>query len=158
MSLPRQNRDALWLALVLSLPCLVLLLLGREPELGPDAREYFSQLRSLYFDRDLQLENEFAHYGLLDDPGKTKPTATGHRGTLYSVGPALFWLPFYAAADLWSLATASGRTGYEPGYLRGVGVGSGRVGCDRLWHGRGWRGSQYSFWSPVWRARARHWR
>ena len=60
MTRPNTRRDALRLALALALPCLSLLLLGREPELGPDAREYFSQLRSLYFDHDLQLENEFA--------------------------------------------------------------------------------------------------
>lgn len=120
----RWSRDALGLGLALLLPALPLVFGARAPELGPDATEYFSQLRSLYFDRDLDLGNELEHYGLLTRYDKVKPTATGHRRTLYSVGPALFWLPFYAAGDLWLQASGAPRDGYAPEYLRAVALGS----------------------------------
>lgn len=118
------SRDALGLGLALLLPALLLLLSERAPELGPDATEYFSQLRSLYFDHDLDLGNEFEHYGLLTRYDKAKPTLTGYRRTLYAVGPALFWLPFYAAGDLWALASGAARDGYGPAYLRALALGS----------------------------------
>jgi hypothetical protein len=117
------RRDALVLGLALFLPAAVQIVSGPLPELGPDATEYFSQLRSLYFDHDVQLENEFAHYGLLERYDKGL-TSTGYRRTLYAVGPALYWLPFYAAADLWSAATGGARDGYGGVYLRAVALGS----------------------------------
>jgi hypothetical protein len=117
------RRDAFVLGLALFLPAAVQVVAGPLPELGPDATEYFCQLRSIYFDHDVQLENEFAHYGLLERYDKGL-TSTGHRRTLYSVGPALYWLPFYAAGDLWSAATGSVRDGYGGVYLRAVGLGS----------------------------------
>lgn len=117
-------RGALALGLLLFLPAAVQILCGPLPELGPDATEYFSQLHSLYFDHDVQLENEFAHYGLLERYDKVKLTATGHRRTLYSVGPALFWLPFYAAADAWVALHGGLRDGYGASYLRAVALGS----------------------------------
>jgi len=116
--------DALALGLLLFLPAAVQILRGPLPELGPDATEYFSQLHSLYFDHDMQLEDEFAHYGLLERYDKVKLTSTGHRRTLYSVGPALFWLPFYAGADGWVALHRAPRDGYGPAYLRAVALGS----------------------------------
>ncbi len=71
-----------------------------RPRLDADAVEYFSHVRSLYFDRDLDFANEFAHFGILTRGDKVRPTVTGHRRTIFSVGPALLWMPFYAAGDL----------------------------------------------------------
>ena len=47
------------------LPPLGWQLLAPVPRLDADAVEYFSHLRSLYFDHDLDFANEFAHFGIL---------------------------------------------------------------------------------------------
>ena len=94
------------LALLLGGPALAIQLLSPVPRLDADAVEYYSHLRSLYFDRDVDFANEFAHFGILTRWDKSLPTVTGHRRTVFSVGPALLWMPFYAVGDL--LARARG--------------------------------------------------
>src|SRR6185436_9170836 len=94
------------------------------PRLDADAVEYYSQLRSLYVDHDLDLANEFEHFGILSRYDKIRPTPTGHRRTIFSVGPALFWMPFYALGDVVARATGSVEDGYAPAHLRAVALGS----------------------------------
>lgn len=112
------------LLLVLGLPPLVIQLRTPVPRLDADAVEYYSHLRSLYFDHDLDFADEFAHFGILTRYDKIQPTATGHRRTIFSVGPALLWLPFYAVGDL--VARAAGRVedGYSVFHIRAVMLGS----------------------------------
>jgi hypothetical protein len=112
------------LALLLAVPALLAQLALGVPRLDADAVEYYSQLRSLYFDHDIDLANEFDHFGILSRYDKVRPTATGHRRTIFSVGPALLWLPFYAAGD--ALARLRGRVeeGYSPDHIRAVCLGS----------------------------------
>jgi hypothetical protein len=112
------------LLLVLGLPPLVAQLVAPVPRLDSDAVEYFSYVRSLYYDHDLDFANEFQHFGILTRGDKVRPTATGHRRTVFSVGPALLWMPFYAGGDL--LARLSGDTadGYSGAHIRAVGVAS----------------------------------
>ncbi len=65
---------------------------------------YYSWLRSIVIDRDIDFANEYAHEQVLQP--KTK---NGTYGNKYSIGPALFWAPGYIAThtivrgDGWSL-------------------------------------------------------
>jgi hypothetical protein len=90
------------------------------PRLDADAVEYFAHVRSLYFDHDLDFENEFQHFGILSRGDKVHKTVTGHRRTIFSVGPAVLWMPFYAAGDM--VARAAGRVeeGYSPYHIQAV--------------------------------------
>jgi hypothetical protein len=112
------------LAAFLAIPMLAAQLRLPVPRLDADAVEYFSHVRSLYFDHDLDFANEFEHFGILTRGDKRQPTITGHRRTIFSVGPALLWMPFYAAGDL--VARAQGRVedGYAPAHIRAVTLGS----------------------------------
>jgi hypothetical protein len=116
--------QAAWLALLLGGPALAVQLLAPAPRLDADAVEYYSHLRSLYFDRDVDFANEFEHFGILSRWDKSEPTATGHRRTVFSVGPALLWMPFYAAGDLVARAHGDVQDGYSPAHIRAVCLGS----------------------------------
>jgi hypothetical protein len=116
--------EAAALLLILAAPPLVAQLARPVPRLDADAVEYYSHLRSLYFDHDLEFTNEFEHFGILHRWDKTQLTATGHRRTNFSVGPALLWLPFYAAGDLWARARGAVEDGYSPYHIRAVCLGS----------------------------------
>jgi hypothetical protein len=72
-----------------------------------DQIKYFAYLRSLFFDRDLQFENEYRHFyeknpekykGFL--PFITTITPTGHRLNDATIGCGLLWSPFFALAHL----------------------------------------------------------
>ena len=97
-----------------------------------DEVQYFSYLRSLYFDRDVSFENEYQYFynhGFAT-PGfhetfLVNETGIGRRVNYGTVGSALLWLPFYAVADLWARTTASvPPDGYSRPYLRAVTWGS----------------------------------
>ncbi len=67
-----------------------------EPPLHrADFPTYFSFLRSLAFDHDLDFANEWRHWGFKEQP----LTPTGHRFTQGSIGPALVWAPFFVVGD-----------------------------------------------------------
>jgi len=106
--------------LALGLPPLGLQLMAPVPRLDADAVEYFSHVRSLYFDHDLDFTNEFAHFGILTRGDKVRPTMTGHRRTIFSVGPALLWMPFYAAGDVVARFGDDREDGYSPYHIRAV--------------------------------------
>ncbi len=101
----RTNRQA-WGALVLlflvSLPAVTTRIYAS------DEVEYFSYLRSLWFDRDVSFENEYRYFyehGLNRASGfhetfLERQTPTGLRENWGTVGCAILWSPFYAAADL----------------------------------------------------------
>jgi hypothetical protein len=101
-----------------------------------DEVQYFSYLRSLYFDRDVSFENEYRYFY---DHGFTTPgfhetflvneTDTGRRVNYGTVGSALLWSPFYALADLWTRTRASAPPdGYGHRYLAAVTWGSALYG------------------------------
>ncbi|MGE0705401.1 MAG: hypothetical protein AB7P22_15850, partial [Vicinamibacterales bacterium] len=81
-----------------------------------DEVQYFSYLRSIWFDRDVSFENEYRFFydeGITDSTGihetfLERRTETGRRINFGTVGSALLWAPFYAATD-WTLL-ALGRT------------------------------------------------
>ena len=131
---PRRGRWLLGLAL--ALPPLLAQLALPVPRLDADAVEYFSHLRSLYVDHDLDFANEFEHFGILGRYDKIRPTPTGHRRTIFSVGPALLWMPFYAAGDLVARVQGDVEDGYAPAHIRAVCLGSlshGLLGLLLLW-------------------------
>lgn len=123
MSAPRSGRGLL-LALLLGLPALLLQLARPVPRLGADAIEYYAHLRSLYFDHDLDFADEFEHFGILERYDKIRPTRTGHRRTIFSIGPALLWMPFYAAGDALARARGDVQEGYSTAHIRAVCLGS----------------------------------
>jgi hypothetical protein len=91
------------------------------PEFRADSVSYFVWLRSAYFDHDLDFANEWAHWGLPEQPR----TATGLRRNVHSVGPAVLWSPFYLGADLYVGATgAFPRDGYSVPYRRAAAFGT----------------------------------
>ena len=73
-----------------------------------DEIQYFSYLRSLWFDRDLSFENEYRYFyernvGRGENFHATflaLETDVGLRPNFGTIGAPLLWLPFYAAGDL----------------------------------------------------------
>lgn len=75
---------------------------------------YFSWLRSVVVDRDIDFSNEYAYFGV------TQPkTPTGALGNKYTVGPAILWAPLY----IWT-HTVVGDDGYGLPYQLAVGYTS----------------------------------
>lgn len=97
-----------------------------------DEVEYFSYLRSLYVDGDVSFENEYRYFydrGVARSAGfhetfLERQTAAGRRVNYATVGAAILWSPFYAAADGWTRITGGTPDGYGPVYLGAVAYGS----------------------------------
>ncbi len=102
-----------------------------------DEVEYYSYLRSLWFDRDVSFENEYRyfydhriaqsadfHHTFLE-----LETPTGRRINYGTMGCAILWAPFYAAADAATrVLRSAGRDiaadGYSRPYISAVAYGS----------------------------------
>lgn len=69
--------------------------------LQSDGFYYFSYLRSLWFDRDVDFTNDYKLLGLTAPQHQFlyTPTPTGHAQTAWAIGPALAWSPFFAIGD-----------------------------------------------------------
>jgi len=104
-----------------------------------DEVQYFSYLRSLWFDRDVSFENEYRHFwdtGVARGDGfhetfLERQTDTGRRINFATIGAAIMWSPFYAVADGLVAAGIAGdgsRDGYGRPYLRAVAYGSALYG------------------------------
>lgn len=101
-----------------------------------DEIKYFATLRSVYFDRDLHYENEYAHFIDRDPvahaglrPLRDTLTPTGYRLNDAPIGAAVLWAPFYVIADAAVVvARFSGvpvqRDGYGQPYIWAVCLGS----------------------------------
>jgi hypothetical protein len=104
---------------------LVLLPVLFKPSLGVnDPAGYYAWARSLLIDGDLQLENEFARYGM-DQLVPRTPTGNVHNQ--WAAGSSWIWLPALALAHTlvrlsaaWGLAFAA--DGYSPPYLWAAGL------------------------------------
>ncbi len=122
-------------AFVLSLPAVT-------PRIyASDEVQYFSYLRSLWFDRDVSFENEYRyfydrnvargegfHATFLEDT-----TPAGRRRNFGTIGCALLWSPFYAVGDATARALrAAGRDveadGFSTPYIAAVAYGSATYG------------------------------
>jgi hypothetical protein len=126
------KRDLLLLAaaFVLSLPLVT-------PRLyASDEVQYFSYLRSLWFDRDVSFENEYRHFY---DAGVTRydgfhetflerTTDTGRRVNFATMGSAILWSPFYAAADASTHLRGGEADGYSQPYITAVAYASALYG------------------------------
>ena len=126
----------------LELAVLVLLFTASLPAVtarlySSDEVQYFSYLRSLWFDRDVSFENEYRYFynhqvAQSADFHRTfleLETATGRRINYATMGCAILWLPFYAAGDVVArVLQASGRDvspdGYSRPYVAAVAYGS----------------------------------
>jgi hypothetical protein len=94
-----------------------------------DGIMYYCYVRSLMKDHDLDLANEYDHYGLLTRGDLSMPTRTGLRRSIFSVGPALVWAPFFMAGEAAARAQALTGTpvdlsGYGPHHRNAVALGS----------------------------------
>ena len=98
-----------------------------------DEVQYFSYLRSLYFDRDVSFENEYRYFydrniaqsGGFHATFLERETAAGRRVNYGTLGSALLWSPFYVVADAWTRATGRHEAnGFTPPYVRAVAYGS----------------------------------
>ena len=98
-----------------------------------DEVEYFSYLRSLYFDRDVSFENEYRyfydhHVARSDGFRETfleRETRIGRRVNYATIGAGILWAPFYAVADAWTRLTgAAEANGLTQPYIAAVAYGS----------------------------------
>lgn len=79
--------------------------------LQSDGFYYFSYLRSLVFDRDVEFSNDYRLLGLGDKAHLFQPTPTGYAQSAWTIGPAIVWSPFFAAAH--PIARALNRQGAD---------------------------------------------
>jgi hypothetical protein len=102
-----------------------------------DEIQYFAYLRSVWFDHDLSFDNEYRYFhdrGIarvfgFEETFLQDTTPTGLRYNFGTVGCAILWMPFYAAADLtvrmMRLAGSSvAADGFSRPYLAAVAYGS----------------------------------
>ena len=93
-----------------------------------DGVGYFAYLHSMYFDKDIDFNNEFEvlkafRYGVCsyvtryDCLRYVRVPETNMVPNSFSIGPSLLWMPFYHFADLYYRNVDPGRTGYEPVYI-----------------------------------------
>lgn len=98
-----------------------------EPEMDrADSLSYYVYLRSATFDRDLDFTNEYERLGAKPPP----LTSEGRPGNNQSIGPAVFWSPFFLAAHAYVLVehalgdTRHAADGYSRPYRRSVVLGT----------------------------------
>jgi hypothetical protein len=126
LSLSRRELTVLVAAFVVSLPAVT-------PRIyASDEIQYFSYLRSLWFDRDVSFENEYQYF-FDQNIGRGEGfhatfleqfTDAGRRPSFATLGSAILWMPFYAAADVITLATGGVRDGFSAPYIAAVAYGS----------------------------------
>ncbi len=80
--------------------------------LSGDGLSYYVFVHSVWKDHDFDLADDYDHFGLLSRGDLAVPTSTGHRRTIYSVGPAVVWGPFFALGEL--VGRVDRATGGEP--------------------------------------------
>lgn len=111
----------------------VLSLAFLNPYLRGDGNGYYAWLRSPLLDRDANFGNEYlradpmfraAFVDAAGRPTREMTTAIGRVENQWSIGPAILWLPFFAAAHALALAGAGTPDGYSPVYLWTVAAGS----------------------------------
>jgi hypothetical protein len=106
--------------------------------LGGDGVSYYVFVRSLAKDGDVDLANEYAHYGILERSDLRVPTKTGLRRSIFSIGPALVWLPFFFLGEAVGraqqlLGTTVDLSGYGPVHVNTVALGSLLYGFGTVW-------------------------
>lgn len=126
------GRRALVVAFVLTLPFVT-------PRVrAADEIQYFSSLRSLFFDGDLDYENEYRHFYARDPEGlqgfkgtflERRDPVSGRHINFATLGAALLWSPFLGVAHVGVLAARAlgagvAADGYSFPYLAAVSLAS----------------------------------
>lgn len=124
--LSRRELAALVAAFALTLPAVT-------PRIyASDEIQYFSYLRSLWFDRDVSFENEYQHF-YEQNIGRGEgfhatflelSTESGRRPNFATIGCALLWAPFYAIGHAAAVARGYPADGYSYPYIAAVAYGS----------------------------------
>jgi hypothetical protein len=134
-ALPRRDLVLLILLFAASLPAVTARLYSS------DEVQYFSYLRSLWFDHDVSFENEYRYFydhAVAQSAGfhetfLERRTAAGRRVNYATMGCALLWAPFYAVGDVAArVMRAAGRDvaadGFSKPYVAAVAYGSSVLG------------------------------
>ena len=129
---PRASRGviALVVLFLLSLPAVTVRIYAS------DEVQYYSYLRSLWFDRDLSFENEYRHFydaGITRTPGfhetfLERTTEAGRRINFATIGCAILWAPFYAVGDVAARVSGAPADGYSRPYVASVAYASALYG------------------------------
>jgi hypothetical protein len=77
-----------------------------------DGISYYVFVHSLWKDHDFDLADDYDHYGMLSRGDLAMPTKTGYRRTIYAVGPAVVWAPFFGLGE--AVARADRLLGGDP--------------------------------------------
>lgn len=101
-----------------------------------DEIQYFSYLRSMWFDHDLSFENEYRYFydrgiGRSDGFHETfleRQTDTGRRINFGTLGCAILWSPFYGVGHVAAGLTGARRDGFSTPYIAAVAYGSALYG------------------------------
>ena len=127
-----------WLALsARELLTLVLLFALTLPAVTPriyasDEIQYFSYLRSLWFDRDVSFENEYQYF-FERNIGRGEGfhatflelyTEAGRRPSFATIGSAILWSPFYVIGDIAARVSGAPVDGFSRPYIAAVAYGS----------------------------------
>jgi len=128
LSLSRRELVALVLVFVVSLPAVT------SRIYATDEVQYFSFLRSFWFDRDVSFENEYRYFhdrGIGRSVGFYQThlqleTETGRRENFGTIGCAILWAPFYGVAD----AAVRGARAVDSSWPRGAARGGGAPASD----------------------------
>ena len=83
------------IVLLTALPAGLAAQLQLGARLQSDGFYYFAHMRSLWFDHDQDLTNDYRLLGLGDKPQLFVPTPTGHAPSAWTIGPAIVWTPFF---------------------------------------------------------------
>jgi hypothetical protein len=102
-----------------------------------DEVQYFSYLRSLWFDRDVSFENEYRYFydhqiaqsADFHETFLVRRTEAGRRINFATMGSAILWAPFYGVADLGTrvmraLGSEAPADGFSKPYVAAVAYGS----------------------------------
>jgi uncharacterized membrane protein YbaN (DUF454 family) len=126
LGLSRRELAVLAAAFLLSLPAVT-------PRIyASDEIQYFSYLRSIWFDHDVSFDNEYRYF-YEHDIGRGEnfhatflelTTGTGRRPNFGTIGAALLWAPFYAAGNAIARATGAIADGYSLPYVAAVAYAS----------------------------------
>jgi hypothetical protein len=101
-----------------------------------DEIQYYSYLRSLWFDHDLSFENEYRYFYDHDvarsdgfhETFLERRTDTGRRINFGTIGCAILWSPFYAVGHVASTIVGAPRDGFSKPYVAAVAYGSALYG------------------------------
>lgn len=93
--------------------------------IGSDGILYYSYVRSLVIDGDIDLADEYAHFSRFPGFGDVpKPTPTGRLPNRMPIGLALLWVPFFLAGHATAWLFGASLDGYSTIHQTAVCLGS----------------------------------